>query len=81
MPSTELYSRWDLINGTKLLCISVQVYLVIYKKQEVCQDSGSPVQDLRRRGKLQCRALKNLICFLGGGVGVGYLDGRIRFWS
>ena len=34
---------------------SVQVYLVTYKKEEVCYNSGNHVQDLRRRGKLQSR--------------------------
>lgn len=61
MPSTELYSQWDLINGTKLMC-SVQVYLVTCKKEEVCYNSGNHVQDLKGRGKLQ-------ILFVSLGVG------------
>lgn len=52
---------------------SVQVYLVTYKKEEVCynlQLCAGP------KGK---REVANLICFPWGGVEVGYLDGRIRF--
>lgn len=46
---------------------SVQVYLVTYKKEEVCYNSGNHVQDLRRRRKLQIQARKNLVS-----LGVGW---------
>lgn len=69
-------NKWDQVN--MWFCMVLSGYFD--KKQEVYQDSGHHVQDVRRRKTLQFQAVKNLI-FLVGGVGMGQLDGGIKYSS